>query len=389
MFPMHISLPLLEAFGDFADIAKSKIALVQADGSCPHVARMWINLLPSDDDLEALGYRLDCSTSLHRSGSIDLSRFYVHDEGHCLYLERSGRNEIGVSVAAKEAEIANAELGRIAAGRVEEGRTPDPDLVHVYFNWYGSNGARERRRDIESPAWEAVLANYAPSTRSALERLHTFTPEIDGVGGRLVMFHGDPGTGKTTAVRSLARSWAPWCTTSYVMDPETLFNVPEYLIEIGVDTPGRRRSRLSFLDRDDDADETTENGDGPWKLIVIEDVDELIRADAKVRTGQALSRLLNMTDGLMGQGLRTLFLLTTNEPMSALHPAISRPGRCLANIEFSKFTRNEAAVWLRGTGATVEANNDAYTLAELYALSSGGVISAENRESVHRAGTYL
>ena len=48
--------------------------------------------------------------------------------------------------------------------------------------------------------------------------------------------------------------------------------------------------------------------------------------DAKERTGQALSRFLNVVDGLIGQGLRLLVLVTSNEELGKLHPAVSRPG---------------------------------------------------------------
>ena len=45
-------------------------------------------------------------------------------------------------------------------------------------------------------------------------------------------------------------------------------------------------------------------GEGRWRLLLLEDCDELIGADAKRASGQALSRLLNLTDGLLGQGRR-------------------------------------------------------------------------------------
>ena len=46
-----------------------------------------------------------------------------------------------------------------------------------------------------------------------------------------------------------------------------------------------------------------------------------IRADARQEAGASLGRLLNLTDGILGHGLRVLLLITTNEPMRALHPA--------------------------------------------------------------------
>ena len=47
---------------------------------------------------------------------------------------------------------------------------------------------------------------------------------------------------------------------------------------------------------------------------MLEDAGELICTSARSQTGQALSRLLNVADGLLGQGGRCLLLITTNEP---------------------------------------------------------------------------
>jgi hypothetical protein len=101
-----------------------------------------------------------------------------------------------------------------------------------------------------------------------------------------------------------------------------------------------------------------------WKLIVLEDTGELLAADAKERTGQGLSRLLNVVDGIIGQGLRVLVLVTTNESLKRLHPAVARPGRCMAKVEFLPFPAEEAARWLDGQGGDAPAGG---TLADLFA----------------------
>src|SRR6185437_13489473 len=68
---------------------------------------------------------------------------------------------------------------------------------------------------------------------------------------------------------------------------------------------------------------------------------------AKERSGQGLARLLNLTDGLLGQGLSLLIVLTTNEPLERLHPAVVRPGRCIAQIEVGTLNEAEArACWV-------------------------------------------
>ena len=103
---------------------------------------------------------------------------------------------------------------------------------------------------------------------------------------------------------------------------------------------------------------------------MLEDTGELLRPDAKSIIGQGLSRFLNVVDGLIGQGLRVLVLVTTNERIETLHPAVARPGRCAANIEFDPLGEDEATAWLERHG--VEAGVGApRILASLYAQLEG------------------
>ena len=107
-----------------------------------------------------------------------------------------------------------------------------------------------------------------------------------------------------------------------------------------------------------------------WRLLVLEDTGELLRPDAKSIIGQGLSRFLNVVDGLIGQGLRVLVLVTTNEEIGTLHPAVARPGRSAANIAFPPLTREEAKAWLERHGVDSAAPSPP-TLASLYALLEG------------------
>ena len=143
---------------------------------------------------------------------------------------------------------------------------------------------------------------------------------------------------------------------------------------------GHRDSR----DDDDDCEERPHR----WRLLILEDCDELIRADAKDRAGQALARLLNASDGLIGQGLRVLVALTTNEPLAALHPAVTRPGRCLAEIFVGPLSHSEASAWLAARGHAGAAAPAGATLAELYAITSSAA-KVETPELRPVAGTYL
>src|SRR4051812_2807486 len=114
-------------------------------------------------------------------------------------------------------------------------------------------------------------------------------------------------------------------------------------------------------------------------LIVREDAGELMSASARAEVGQGLSRLLNLTDGLLGQGVRTILLVTTNEPIGRLHPAVRRPGRCWVSIDFGPFDAAEATAWLALNGVEREVTGPV-TLAELYAIAEDREIEAQAAE---------
>jgi ATP-dependent 26S proteasome regulatory subunit len=115
---------------------------------------------------------------------------------------------------------------------------------------------------------------------------------------------------------------------------------------------------------------------------VIEDADELLRADAKRAAGQSLSRLLNLADGFIGRGLRTLVMITTNEPVGRLHAAVVRPGRCLAEIEFPALSPVEASALL---GRPVDRE---LTLAEVFERR-GEVTRLSSAPAAGATGQYL
>lgn len=106
---------------------------------------------------------------------------------------------------------------------------------------------------------------------------------------------------------------------------------------------------------------------------------------ARREAGAALGRLLNFTDGIIGQGSKTIVLLTTNEQLAELHPAVTRPGRCLAQVEFTRFTPSEGAAWL-GSGYAYP--TEAKTLAELFQMK-GMTRQISNGIEGTSVGAYL
>ncbi len=298
------------------------------------------------------------------------------------------------SVAANSAEALEERLARLR----EAFPTPDPVSTHevtVTFWTYSQQGPMPSWRSIAVPEWDEIAPNYTAATRAALDGLmQGFRPAH---GGQLVLWHGEAGTGKTFALRALAWEWRHWCSLHYIVDPDTFFGQhADYLMNVLMQpgpeglqvvqshgwTPYGGEFSEGMLVSTDLEGVVEENG-GPaekgWRLLVLEDTGELLTPDAKTVIGQGLSRFLNVVDGLIGQGLRVLVLVTTNEEIRKLHPAVARPGRCAANIAFGPLSQQEATAWLaeRGAGASVE---ESATIASLYALADDS--GAQPRQSV-------
>lgn len=264
---------------------------------------------------------------------------------------RLGQGLCRVVIAAECRADAKAVLGDLLT------RYPVDDVrsgavIPMVFWARTEHGANNWRRNFEVPRWADVADNYAATTRAPLQALMAW--ESPRHGGQLLLWHGPPGTGKTWAIRALASEWRDWCQFEYVTDPDDLFERASYLTSV-------------MLLEEVGGDEGGDKEKPPrWRCFILEDTGEMLMADAKTRQGQAMSRLLNVVDGLMGQGLRILLLITTNEEVKELHPAITRPGRCLYNVHFDLFESWEAEAWLRQNNCQVQRGLGRVTLAQMF-----------------------
>jgi hypothetical protein len=309
--------------------------------------------------LAALGCRV-AQTERDYDGELYLLGELVGSGLVYLNVEPHGDNAY-LSVACATPAVASAELARLADAL----RVPDTDDQRVALRLWntGSRGATFRRRVVDAPMIDAIEGNYPAELQAQLRSMLDIGQ--DDVGG-LALWYGPPGTGKTTAVRALALAWRPWCDVHVVVDPEALLTDPGYLMKV-----------ITERAFEDDLPADAVRSERRSRLVVLEDAGELLAADARAATGQGLSRILNVTDGLVGQGLSTSILITTNEEIGTLHPAIRRPGRCWAQARFGRFSGQEARAWLEARDIHAAGVTGSRSLAELFALERGEVVEEE------------
>lgn len=301
------------------------------------------------------------------------------DHGMAALIRHDGSGSL-IRVAAGSMSAATRALDALTVRLEPE---VDDTMTATFWQHDGTGGGAAWVRRLDTCGWPEVQHNYPPKVRAHLEQVIPLSSMP--AGGRILLWTGAPGTGKTHAIRALLHEWRNWCRPHIVIDPEHFFGSADYMTHVLQSASarnGNRRPRLSSAIPAGEPEPTTE----PWSLIVCEDADDFIHTDARARVGGGMGRLLNMTDGLVGQGLNVAVLLTSNLPPSRIDRALQRPGRCLSATDFQPFTPLEAEHWL---GRQPPTTGDKYTLAELYTHRGDTTHHHSNDDAVSGIGGYL
>ena len=129
----------------------------------------------------------------------------------------------------------------------------------------------------------------------------------------LVLFYGESGTGKTKMIQHLM-SKVP---KDYIIVPTSI---------------------ASQLDRPELMSFVTDHSDS---VFILEDCEQLLEDRQENSWNNAISTILNLSDGLMGQATRIKIICTFNAPISKIDPALLRKGRCIAKYEFKELTEDK------------------------------------------------
>lgn len=153
----------------------------------------------------------------------------------------------------------------------------------------------------------------------------------------LYLFHGVPGTGKSTYIRYLIRS----------INKKVIFISPG--LAGNLDTP----SITNLL---------IENANC---IFVIEDAEQLLTSRDGGKNS-SISMLLNLTDGLLGESLGIQIIATFNTGLQNIDKALLRKGRLLALYDFKALEMEKSAILLRQLGRTGYMVRQPMTLADIF-----------------------
>lgn len=150
-----------------------------------------------------------------------------------------------------------------------------------------------------------ILKHYNDDFAAENEIIKKFVETEDESG--LLILHGDKGTGKSTYIRHLISS-----------NPEKKFvYIPANLVGI-LSQPNFSTFLMTLQNH----------------IIILEDCEEAIKDRKANGTPAAVSLLLNLTDGLLSDGLGLKFICTFNDDVKNIDSALLRKGRLVSKYEF-------------------------------------------------------
>jgi ATPase family protein associated with various cellular activities (AAA) len=153
----------------------------------------------------------------------------------------------------------------------------------------------------------------------------------------LYIFHGIPGTGKTSYITYLTS----------LIDRKFIF-VPVNQLELIVNP-----SFIQIL------------LDNPNSILVIEDGEKLVINRENNNGESGISTLLNLSDGILGNALKISVIITYNTNREKIDSALLRKGRLLLEHNFNKLTLEESQLLSDKLGKTIKIKEE-MTLADIY-----------------------
>jgi hypothetical protein len=158
-------------------------------------------------------------------------------------------------------------------------------------------------------------------------------------GSGLIILHGLHGTGKTSYIRHLIKT----TTRRFIY-------IPSDLVEVLA-----RPSFLPFL------------SDFPGSVLILEDCEELLKQrQIEGEINPSIVTILNMTDGLLGDGLQLKFICTFNASLKNIDKALLRKSRLIAKYNFRKLETEKVNKLIALQNLTIPYVDNPMSLSEIF-----------------------
>lgn len=237
---------------------------------------------------------------------------------------------------------------------------PPPKKGTVYMLMIGANGPEFRALPNRVNS-DFVSDNYETDVMDGFGRIKSDL-EAKKPHGRIGILDGPPGTGKTHLVRGLLTSVDGTKASFVFVSPKDVPHLadPSFLPAL-VTFSGSSKKSIIF---------------------VIEDADECL-APRGADNISAVSAILNLGDGILGELLDIRLVMTTNAKRQEFDAAITRPGRLSACVRVGTVSATKAnKIFKRLTGKDGEFSSPA-TLAEVYSKASDvGFVSVTKEKTI-------
>lgn len=182
---------------------------------------------------------------------------------------------------------------------------------------------------------------YNDDFKPVSETIQTTLAKKDGTTG-IVLLHGVVGSAKTTYLRHLIST----------LKKRVIYMPPDMAHELSSPT------FFNFIRQ------------YPNSILIIEDAEGILRTREQ-GTNTAISNILNMTDGIMGDALNIQIVCTFNADIEEIDKAILRPGRLIANHFFDFLTKEKTLALVRHLyGEDAVPFRDKMTVGEIYTMKS-------------------